>query len=127
MMLRRRKLPAWLAIFALALHALWPLIAQARPKMPGMLVHVCAMDGRSHFIELAPDRSPLEKRSAAQVEHCKMCVFGSDRVAVLPSATIPALVVPSASTEAPLPSAVAAPSRSRSHPPAYPRAPPAAS
>ena len=127
MMLRGRTLPVWLAIFALSLHALWPLSAQARPKMPGMLVHVCAMDGCSYFIELAPDGSPLEKRSAAQHEHCKMCVFGSDRVAVLPSAVISALAIPSASTEAALASAVAAPPPSLSHPPAYPRAPPAAS
>jgi hypothetical protein len=123
----QRNSAIWIAIFAMGLHALWPLVAQARPKMPGMLVHICAMDGRSHFIELAPDRSPLEKRSAAQVEHCKMCVFGSDRVAVLPSAAIPALAIPAAATEGFLSSAATAPPRSLPHPPAYPRAPPAAS
>lgn len=124
---RRRTLPAWLAIFALSLHALWPLIAQARPKIPGMLIHVCAMDGRSQFIELAAEGTPLEKRSSAQHEHCKMCVVGADRVAVLHPVAIAALVVPSDGSGAPIVSAVATPPRSHSHPPAYPRAPPAAS
>lgn len=127
MMLRRRRFPVWLAIFALSLHALWPLIAQARPKVPGMLIHVCAMDGRSQFVEIAPEGTPLEKRSSAQHEHCSMCVFGADRPAVLPPAAIASLVVSSASGEAPILSAAAAPPRSHSHPPAYPRAPPAAS
>lgn len=126
MMSRRRTLPAWLAIIALSLHALWPLIAQARPKMPGMLIHICAMDGRSQFIELALDGSPLEKRSAAQHEHCSMCVLSGDRLAVLPPAPIASMAVPFAASEAPVASAGAAPPRSHSHPPAYPRAPPAA-
>lgn len=127
MMLRHRRFPAWLAMFALSLHALWPLIAQARPKMPVMLIHVCAMDGRSQFVELVPDGSALEKRSAAQHEHCSMCVFGADRPAFLPPAAIASLIVPSASGEAPILSAAAAPPRSHFHPPAYPRAPPSVS
>lgn len=127
MLSRRRTLPAWLAIIALSLHALWPLIAQARPKMPGMLIHICAMDGRSQFIELALEGSPLEKRSAAQHTHCKVCMFGADRVAVLPPIAVAVLSVPSEVCEAPLASSAALPPAWHSHPPAYPRAPPAAS
>ena len=127
MMSRRRTLPAWLAIFALSLHALWPLIAQARPKMPGMLIHVCAMDGRSRFIELAPEGTPLEKRSSAQHEQCKVCALGADRVAVIAPVAIVALRLPATSSEAPVAFAESVPPQPHSHPPAYPRAPPAAS
>lgn len=121
-MILHRKLPAWLAIFAMALQAFWPLIAQAKPQYV-QLVAVCSVAG-THYVPLSlPGETPLEKGSAAQGEHCKLCVFGADRFLALPPASPPALVVEhcqsgwlSPSAEGVYPSAT--------HQPAQPRAPP---
>lgn len=112
-----------IAIFAMALQALWPLISQAKPVAPGLLVPLCTIDGVTHYIDFAPGTSPLEKRSPAQHEHCQLCVFSGDRAVVLTPPSIRAIVIPVASTNAPERSAVASP-ESPSYPPAQPRAPP---
>ena len=108
----------------MALQGLWPLIAQAKPAAPSLLLPVCSVDGVTHYIELAPSEAPLDERSAAHHEHCQLCVFGSDRVAALPAASIPVLVVETALEDAPVRSVVASP-EPPSYLPAQPRAPPA--
>ena len=119
-----RILPTWLAILAIALQGLWPLIAQAKPAAPSLLLPLCSVDGVAHYIELAPSEAPLDERSAVHHEHCQLCVFGSDRVAALPAASIPVLVVETALEDAPLRSFVVSP-ETPSYLPAQPRAPPA--
>ena len=117
------KSATWLAILAIVLQALWPLIAQAKPATPSVLLPVCSVDGVTHYIELTPSESPFDERSAVQHEHCQLCVFGSDRVTALPAASIPVLVVETALDEAPLHCVVASP-ETPSFLPAQPRAPP---
>ena len=125
MPLYRNRVAALLAMIAMALSALWPLISQAKPRIPGAQVPVCTIEGITHYIELPATDTPVEKRSAAHHEHCKMCVFGAERVATLPVAASP--VEPGAGREAVQPSFQAAKSPSSFHPPAQPRAPPTAS
>ena len=122
----RRTSAAWIAIVAIALQALWPLIAQAKPAVPGMRVAVCTAGGVTHYIELEPGESPLERRSAAHHEHCKLCVFGGERVVVLPPPVVHALVIPVASTDVTHAPALASP-ESLSYRRAQPRAPPSLS
>jgi hypothetical protein len=62
------KLRAWLAIAAMALNALWPLIAQARPAM---LVPVCTVGGETHYIEIPTGGS------TSTHDHCAFCVAGA--------------------------------------------------
>ena len=62
------KLRAWLAIAAIALNALWPLIAQARPAT---LVPVCTVGGETHYIEIPAGGTPSTH------EHCSLCVVGA--------------------------------------------------
>ena len=50
-----KKFTTWLAILAVALNALWPLIAQARPKNV-LLVPVCTVEGVTHYMELTARR-----------------------------------------------------------------------
>lgn len=119
-----RNSATWLAILAIALQALWPLIAQAKPAASSVLLPVCSVDGVTHYIELAPSDPPLDQNSAVHREHCQLCVFGGDRVAALPAASIPVLVVETAFEGAPLRSIVASP-ETPSYLPAQPRAPPA--
>ena len=63
-----RRIAGWLAILAMALQALWPLIAQARPVT---LVPVCAVGEVTHFIEV-----PLGGDAAGH-EHCAFCLAGA--------------------------------------------------
>ena len=84
-----RRLPALVAVLAILLQSLWPLIAQARPRAASTLVPVCTVEGVTHYIELRTDRAPADERASSHVEHCGLCVLGADRVA------LPAFQVPS--------------------------------
>jgi hypothetical protein len=71
-----RKTASWLAILAMALNALWPLIAQARPTTR---VPVCAVGEVTHFIEV-----PVGGDATGH-EHCAFCFAG----AALPAKHLP--------------------------------------
>jgi len=119
-----RKGAAITAMLALVLQALWPLVSQAAPRERTELVPLCTVDGVTHFLELKLGKSPLEKRTALHGDHCKLCVFGADRLAALPPAESPALVVATVDLR-PADPQFAPATAFYSHPPAQPRAPPA--
>src|SRR5262245_23553900 len=125
MPLYRNRFAALLAILAIAMQAFWPLIAQAKPALPGERVPVCTIEGITHYIELPAPDSAVEKSSAAHHEHCKMCVFGAAKLAVIASAQAPLAL--GSTVEAAEPSLDAASSPSTFDRPAQPRAPPSAS
>ena len=105
--MKRRSFAAWLANLGIALQALWPLISQARPEVPGHLVPLCTVDGVTHYLELPGGKPPGEERSATYHEHCKLCVFGVERLGALPPAALPPLIAPgpvSVAPSAPAPS-----------------------
>src|SRR3954470_1684394 len=81
---RRRSLAVHFALLAMALNALWPLLAQAKPRSV-TLVPVCTVQGVTHYIELPGGNSPLEQKSSAQHEHCSYCSFGGERAMALSS------------------------------------------
>ncbi len=122
----RRSFPVWLAIIALMLQALWPLLAHAKPNSAKLLVPVCTIEGITHYLELPGSNAPLEQRSASQHEHCALCVFGAERLAAIPAAPVPALRIEVVSYSVAVPSA-ALPAACLCSPPALPRAPPALS
>jgi hypothetical protein len=70
-----RRCAALAAAFGIALQALWPVIAQARPA-DSISVPICSIDGTRHEIEL-----PIGKTQDGS-EHCKLCVLGPDKVVV---------------------------------------------
>jgi hypothetical protein len=67
----KRPVAAWLAIVALALHALWPLIAQAKPRSV-TLVPICTVAGETHYLQLETG-----KGDPPHEEHCQLCPMGS--------------------------------------------------
>jgi hypothetical protein len=73
-----KKLTSWLAILAMALQALWPLIAQAKPAT---LVPVCTVGGTTHYVEIPGGTTPVD----SQHEHCAFCFAG----AALPVSHVP--------------------------------------
>jgi hypothetical protein len=125
MPLYRNRAVALLAMLAMTLQALWPLIAQAKPHIPGEQVPVCTVEGITHYVELPAPDSPVEKSSAAHHEHCKMCVFGAAKLALRPFAA--PIVKSGQDSQRPPESLQAVSSPSSFHLPALPRAPPAAS
>ena len=74
-MRRHRSTAAWLAILAIALQALWPLLAQAKPKNV-LLVPVCTVQGVTHYVELPSGDAPVERKAASQHDHCSFCASG---------------------------------------------------
>jgi hypothetical protein len=71
-----RPFAAWLAILAIALQALWPLLAQAKPKSV-VLVPVCTVQGVTHYLELPAGSAPVEQKAASQHDHCSFCSAGA--------------------------------------------------
>jgi hypothetical protein len=122
-MMRRNRGAAWIAALAVIVQALWPLLSHARPKDRSLSVPICAIDGISHYIDLKPVKTPLDDRSAPHGEHCKLCVFGSDRTVALPPDPVALLAIVDIFEEQlvaqPVPLA-----EPLNHPPAQPRAPP---
>jgi hypothetical protein len=113
----RRTVSAWVAILALSLQTLWPLLAQAEPAWSRVVAPVCGIHGGP----------PVQQnRSPACLLHCALWLSGADRHAAPPPAPIPHLQVALARAPAAAP---AAPRFLPSHPasPAQPRAPPALS
>jgi hypothetical protein len=78
MMLSRasRRLAALAAAFGIALQALWPAIAQARPS-DSVTVPLCSIDGTRHEIEL-----PIGKTQDGS-KHCKLCMLGDGKTFVV--------------------------------------------
>jgi hypothetical protein len=70
-----RRLGTWLATLAIALHAAWPLIANAKPKSVH-LVPLCTVEGVTHYLEVPGGSSPLDKSADAHHDHCSFCFLG---------------------------------------------------
>lgn len=125
MPLRRSRLVAWIAAFAVLLQALWPVLSHARPKNQPLLASICTVDGVTHLLEIKTGKAPLDERAAKHGEHCKLCVFGDAKDAAVFSGDFDSFLLKSISSEDP------ASPKASFHPatlsPAHPRAPPAAS
>ena len=74
-----RRLGHWLAILAIALHAAWPLLANARPKSIH-LVPLCTVEGITHYLEVPGGNSPLDDSANAHHDHCAFCFLGAGGV-----------------------------------------------
>lgn len=85
-----RRFGCWLAILAMALNALWPLLAQAKPGDSGLLIEICTSTGMKGFPADGGENYPAPKNL---VPHCAFCSLGAGR-APLPSspAIVPARV-----------------------------------
>jgi hypothetical protein len=120
----RKRLVALAAVLAIGLQALWPLIAQAKPRVPGERVPICTIAGVTHYLELPEVKTPLEQRSSTHGEHCQLCVLGSDKVVLQESRLFDPS--PEEFSEA-RPSTAILDFESRHPPQGQPRAPPVAS
>jgi hypothetical protein len=74
-----RRLGHWLALLAIALHAVWPLLANAAPKSVH-LVPLCTVEGITHYLEV-PGSTPLDDSANTHHGHCAFCFLGSGALA----------------------------------------------
>ena len=78
-----RRFAAWLAILAMGLNGLWPLLANAAPVE--FVAPVCSMVGTTIAVDAGGmPAQPAPAKSPAP--HCPYCSFGSDHSAALPGA-----------------------------------------
>ena len=71
-----RRLGHWLAVLAIALHAAWPLLANARPKSVH-LVPLCTVEGITHYLEVPGGSTPLDDSANTHHDHCAFCFLGA--------------------------------------------------
>ncbi|HEY3077719.1 MAG TPA: DUF2946 family protein [Burkholderiales bacterium] len=71
-----RKIGTWLGVLAIALHALWPLLANARPTSVN-LVPICTVEGITHYLEVPGGSTPLDDSATAHHDHCAFCFLGA--------------------------------------------------
>jgi hypothetical protein len=116
-----RRFAALAAVCAIALQALWPLVAQAKPRAPGERVPICTIAGITHYLELPEVKTPLEQRSSSHSEHCQLCAFEPERGVLQAEAPVPSVVEELSQAR---PSQAAAEFDSPQQAPAQPRAPP---
>jgi hypothetical protein len=126
MRLHRKRFGTVFAMLAMAMQVLLPVVAQARPGIAGELVPVCSFQGTTHYIELPAENSGPGERSRTQAEHCKLCVFGTDRNVAVQPARMPLLFACAAVAYIAWPPESASP-QSPLHALAQSRAPPFAS
>lgn len=118
-----KRFTSWLAIFAMTLNALWPVLANAKPASAGEFTEVCTANGMQR---IGTGDGGTRAPELALTPHCSFCNVGADRAVAPPAVAVlvvPALEVP---VFRPRSSAVIVPG-SFAHPPAPPRAPPVVS
>ena len=116
------RFASWLAIAAMALNALWPLLANAQPAGQASMFEVCTAEGIK-FVPGDAGKAPAESGAKHLQPHCALCSFGADKV---PAVTQVAFVIPAVldSSGGPSPFDVFSPVRPDIRSPAQPRAPP---
>jgi hypothetical protein len=76
----RSRIAAWLALAGMALNASWPLLANARPRVPALPSEICSATGLNHAAGGAPADSPNKNVHAS---HCSLCPFNAERGAAI--------------------------------------------
>ena len=82
-MLRARRAAAWTAILAMALNALWPLLAAANPGVPEPFgVEVCTSNGLVMVFDAGRQLPNPDGPAHRLVPHCAFCSLGSGHAAL---------------------------------------------
>lgn len=119
-----RRIAGWLAILAMALNALWPLAANAKPAGAfDLSTEICTVGGVKSF---AGGSGIPQPANTTHQPNCSFCTFGADKL-VLPSVASGAVlaVMDHAGFAPQIPQM--RPLQPQSYYPAHPRAPPALS
>lgn len=119
-----RNFARWLAMLAMALNALWPLVANAKPGYADLIQDICGVGPAKSLKTVAATAQLLGAKHL--LAHCALCSAGSDNPAALaPARPDAALAITPAETAAPDP--VLLPHAALRYSAARPRGPPAVS
>jgi hypothetical protein len=86
----RSRIAAWLALAGMALNASWPLLANAKPRVPALPSEICSATGQKHAGESLPGEAPGK---GVRASHCTLCPFNAERGPAI-SGVAPALLCP---------------------------------
>ncbi len=67
----------------MALNAFWPLLANAKPKVPALPSEICSATGLQHSSESLPGEAPGK---GVRPSHCTLCPFNAERGPAIPGA-----------------------------------------
>lgn len=118
-----RRIATWLAMAAVALNALWPLIANAKPGYADFAQEICSVVMRDDAGRYSPSDAPTAKHLA---KHCAFCSAGGNTNVIPAYTAVPAVIQTEAEESRPDFAASCTPAAPDHHP-AQPRAPPSAS
>jgi hypothetical protein len=76
----RRSIAVWIALSGMALNALWPVIANAKPAVPAGPSEICGASGLKHAAGGAPAGS---RDDGLRALHCPLCPFNAERSAAI--------------------------------------------
>ena len=82
------RLVCWLAIAVMALNALWPLLASARPAGAPSFTEICTATGMQ-LVAGDPVAPSGDSDSKHLQEHCPLCALGADRLLAPPATPSP--------------------------------------
>jgi hypothetical protein len=77
----RRSVAAWIALSGMALNAVWPVLANARPSVPASASEICSATGLKHAggePAGAPEKGP-------HPSHCTLCPCNAAQGAAIPA------------------------------------------
>jgi hypothetical protein len=118
-----RTFARWLALLAMALNALWPVIANAKPGYADLAKEVCSVTRHA----IAGTGNPSDAPQARHLTpHCAFCTTGNDNSAIPVRGSVPTVDATTAEESRPNIDASCAPAP-LGYTPAHPRAPPPAS
>jgi hypothetical protein len=116
-----RRIATWLAVLAVSLNALWPLVANAKPVGAfDPSSEICTVGGIKTFAGGGALPQPADN---AHQPDCSFCTLGADKF-VLPSAGVAHVPAMSRGPDFQAATAALPPAAPFRHSPAHPRAPP---
>jgi hypothetical protein len=119
-----RRIATWLAVLAVSLNALWPLVANAKPVGAfDPSSEICTVGGIKTFAGGGALPQPADN---AHQPNCSFCTFGADK-AVPPATSVAHVLAAPSGTDFQAATAALPPAEPFRYSPAHPRAPPALS
>jgi len=119
-----RSIAVWVAITAVALNALWPLIAQIKPGMADMQMQGCIEPGMHHEHVAAGEQHAAPAEPSPLMPHCAFCTLAAGGFTALVADRFDAAPLIIDTTEFRPTSPEVRPIAFFSYSPAHPRAPP---
>ena len=86
MLSRHNRFVSWLALLAMVLNSVWPVLVHAAPRAPGLTAEICSVEGEVRSVGFSGGNVPIDGRMARHQKHCLLCLGGGgERFTALPN------------------------------------------